>query len=119
MAIEAEKKRLELEKLKQEEEERLKYSLTAKSMYEQALQKGAGKSNSSDKVVTLRKGTISDIRNKFAKRNDDKTPNPKKVPKKHIIKDGCEKSKSETVIVKKEEETRKDLDKVNHDQTRL
>ena len=61
-----------------------------RSLYEQALEsrRGAEKSSSSDKVVTLRKGTINDIRNKiFEKKQNDFKPVQSKAPKKHIITD--------------------------------
>ena len=90
LAKEAEAKRIEREKQKAEEERKLKSQLTARSIYEQALsKKGVEKSGSGDKVVTLRKGTINDIRNKIFERKaaESEQTFKKAVPKKHIIAD--------------------------------
>lgn len=115
LAREAEEKRIEKEKLKAEEEKKLRSQLTAKSMYEQALNsmRNAQKSLSSDKVVTLRKGTISDIRNKiFEKKAAEQKPISKKiVPKKHIITDN-DKTVKENELVNDEEVAMKEITKL-------
>ena len=106
LAHEAEAKRMEKERLKAEEEKKLKSQLTAKSMYEQALMtmRSAQKSVRSDKVVTLRKGTISDIRNKiFEKKVTEQKPVLKKlVPKKHIITDNNKTCKESVTVTDQE-----------------